>query len=99
MILKRDPKTVGIYRLTMKSSSDNFRSSAILDIINYLTSAGVKVIIYEPTLKADEFNANEVIHDFDRFASESDIIVANRLEPDLEKYQEKVYTRDLYSVN
>ena len=99
MILNHNPKTVGIYRLTMKSSSDNFRSSAILDIINYLNEAKVRVIIYEPTIKENTFNENVVIHDLDKFATESDIIVANRLEPDLEKFKEKVYTRDLYSVN
>ena len=99
MILNHNPKTVGIYRLTMKSSSDNFRSSAILDIINYLNEAKVRVIIYEPTIKENIFNENDVIHDLAKFANESDIIVANRLEPDLEKFKEKVYTRDLYSVN
>lgn len=94
---RKNPEVVGVYRLTMKSGSDNFRASAIQEIIDRLKLEGVDVVIYEPTLKADEFNGCEVIKDFEEFAEESDVILANRFEDALSGVKDKVYTRDLYS--
>ncbi len=96
MILSKKPKVVGIYRLTMKSNSDNFRSSAIQGIIERLKNSNVEIIIYEPTLNEKEFNDCKVESDFERFAKKSDIIVANRFEESLKSVKEKVYTRDLF---
>ena len=96
-ILKRKPEVVGIYRLTMKAGSDNFRSSAIQDIIKNLRANNIKVIIYEPTLEQKEFNGFDVINDINQFKKCSSIILANRQENILEDVKEKVYTRDLYS--
>jgi len=96
-ILKRKPEVVGIYRLTMKAGSDNFRSSAIQDIIKNLRANNVKVIIYEPTLNQKEYNGFEVVNDMNQFKKYSSIILANRQENILEDVKEKVYTRDLYS--
>ncbi len=96
-ILKRKPEVVGIYRLTMKAGSDNFRSSAIQDIIKNLRANNVKVIIYEPTLNQKEYNGFEVVNDINQFKKYSSIILANRQENILEDVKEKVYTRDLYS--
>ncbi len=98
-ILINNPKIVGIYRLTMKTGSDNFRSSAIQDIINNLKQKGKNVIIYEPTLKKEEFNGCEIINDLEKFKFESSIIMANRLEKEIEDVKEKVYTRDLFSTD
>lgn len=97
MILKRNPKIVGIYRLTMKMDSDNFRQSAIQDIILYLKEAQIEVVIYEPSLDQSEFLDFKVFKDFEEFVTKVDIIVANRLSEELQEYKEKVYTRDLYS--
>ena len=97
MIMRKNPETVGIYRLTMKSGSDNFRASAIQEIIERLKLEGVEVIIYEPTLKADEFNNCKLISDFEEFAKKSDVILANRYEDTLNNVKDKLYTRDLYS--
>ena len=97
MIMRRDPEVVGIYRLTMKTDSDNFRASAIQGIIERLKDEDVEIIIYEPTLKASEFNGCRVVNDFEEFAEDSDVILANRLESALENVKDKVYTRDLYS--
>ena len=96
-ILKRKPEIVGIYRLTMKSGSDNFRSSAIQDIIKSLRANNIRVIIYEPTLNKNEFNGFEVLNDINKFKKWSSIILANRQENILEDVKEKVYTRDLFS--
>ena len=97
MIMRKNPEVVGVYRLTMKADSDNFRSSAIQEIIERLKLEGVDVIIYEPTLKAEEFSGCKVVNDFNSFAKKSDVILANRFEPILEDVKDKVYTRDLYS--
>ncbi len=96
MIINKNPDIVGIYRLTMKSGSDNFRASAIQDVMKTLRGEGVEVIIYEPTLKEDSFMKYKVIHDFDAFKKMSDVIVVNRLDSELNDVKEKIYTRDLY---
>lgn len=95
-ILKRNPETVGIYRLTMKHDSDNFRQSSIQGIMKRLKSEGIEVVIYEPTLEGDVFAKTKVVHDLDEFKHMSDVIVANRFANELNDVQEKVYTRDLY---
>jgi len=97
MILKKNPKTVGIYRLTMKTDSDNFRASAIQSIISLLKEKNIDVIIYEPTLKNNTFEDLKVENDFEKFKNLSDVIVANRLNENLENIKDKIYTRDLYT--
>lgn len=96
-IASLSPKLVGIYRLTMKSGSDNFRSSAIQGIIERLKEKGMDLIIYEPTLDKDTFEGVPVTHDLDSFRETSDIILANRVSEDLLPVKGKVYTRDLFS--
>ena len=95
-ILQRNPRTVGIYRLIMKSGSDNFRSSAVQGIIEKLQAQNVKVVIYEPVLQEDNFEGFEVIKELDTFKTMSDTIVANRIDDILEDVIEKVYTRDIF---
>lgn len=97
MILAREPEVVGIYRLTMKTGSDNFRQSAIQGVIDRIKDHGIEVVVYEPVLEADEFDGLRVIKDFNDFKEVADVIVANRLSEDLEEVKEKVYTRDLFS--
>ncbi|WLR41582.1 nucleotide sugar dehydrogenase [Bacillus carboniphilus] len=97
MIMKRKPKTVGIYRLTMKMDSDNFRQSAIQGVMKRLRDKGTEVVIYEPTLTEHQFNGLKVIKDFGEFKKNSDVIVANRLTDELKEVADKVYTRDIYS--
>ena len=97
MIMKRNPKTVGIYRLTMKSGSDNFRESAIQGIIERIKEKDVRIVIYEPTLESKEFEGLEVENNLETFKEMADIIVANRLDDEIKDRKEIVYTRDIYS--
>lgn len=98
-VIKKNPDTVGIYRLTMKSGSDNFRQSAIQDVMKAISDKGIDLVIYEPTIKESEFDGLPVVNDFDQFKATSDVIIANRLDDELEDVKEKVYTRDLYRNN
>ena len=95
-ILERNPATVGVYRLTMKSGSDNFRASAIQDVMRRISAAGVKVVIYEPSLSGDKFEGFDVIHDLKNFKITSDVICCNRISDELIDCKSKIYTRDLF---
>lgn len=99
IILKRKAPTVGIYRLVMKSGSDNFRDSAVQDIIEHLSSKGQKMVIYEPSLSVPNFNGVPIVNDLTKFKEISNLIVANRFNKDLLDVQEKVFSRDIFRNN
>lgn len=98
-ILKRNPKVVGIYRLVMKSGSDNYRASAIQGVMKRLKAKGIEVVVYEPALKESSFFNSKVISDLEKFKAISDVIVANRRSDVLQDVVSKLYTRDLFGVD
>ena len=98
-IVEMNPQVVGIYRLVMKEGSDNFRESSIQDVIKLITSKGIKVIIFEPLVGDDNFDGLEVVNDFEEFSMQSEIILANRVNNELNSVSDKVFTRDIFNLD
>lgn len=98
-ILKKNPQKVGVYRLIMKSESDNFRESAIVDIIKILQKKEISVVLYEPLIDNPFFDGVEVLNNLNHFISCSDLIIANRSSDELKNVSDKVYTRDIFGTN
>ncbi len=98
-ILKTNPKTVGVYLLSMKEGSDNFRSAAVVDLINDISSNDVKILIYEPNITSNFYKDYEVVNDLSLFAGNSDIIIANRISKEIKDYKTKIFSRDIFGEN